>query len=140
MSPEKKQSTFSPPDAKSWLEYSWKIQQQVPNRFEDAAKFLVTIVCIVMTLFVTSLNKLKSITDHHLILAFIFLFWLAALFFAFMVLFPHRYTFPSKSVEQIKEMQKQIVKRKKCYFYISVVFFFIPFIVFAILIFLATIN
>jgi len=137
---EEKRATFSPPDTKSWLEYSWKIQQEAPNRFEDAAKFLVMIISVVMTIFVTGLDKLKLITEYHLLLAIIFLFWFIALLFSFMVLFPHKYTFPSKSTERIKEMQFNIVKRKKIYFHISAFSFIVPFIIFTVLIFLATIN
>lgn len=140
MAAEEKKGSFAPPDSKSWLEYSWKIQQEAPNRFEDAAKFLVMIISVVMTIFVTGLDQLKLITEHNVTLAIIFLFWFIALMFSFMVLFPHRYTFPSRSVERIKEMQMKIIRRKEIYFHISTICFIIPFVIFTILIFLTTLK
>jgi hypothetical protein len=133
MSEKEIQGFPAPPDTKSWLEYSWKLQQDVPNRFEDAAKFLATIISLTITIIFTALDKLEFIVPHRAVLVCALTIWLAALFFAVMTLFPHKYAFHSKSVENIKEAQQQIIETKKTYFLIALGLYFLPLSVLAIL-------
>ena len=49
--PEVIKSSTSSPDTKSWFEYTWKEQQETPNRLEDAAKFMASIISISLTIF-----------------------------------------------------------------------------------------
>jgi hypothetical protein len=87
--PEKEiRATPAPPETKSWIEYSYKLQQDTPNRFEDAAKFLATIIAITLTIIITAIDKLKVILIHPIWLFVVLVFWLTALLFAFLVLFP----------------------------------------------------
>ena len=132
--PEKEiQGAPAPPDTKSWLEYSWKLQQDIPNRFEDAAKFLATIISLSLTIIITAIDKLKLIPIHPVWLFVVLVFWLAALLFAFLVLFPEKYRFHAQSVESIKSAQAEIVQTKQRRFIISAVLYFIPFILLAFL-------
>ena len=133
MSENEIQGLPAPPDTKSWLEYSWKLQQDVPNRFEDAAKFLATIIALTITIIFTALDKLELFVFHPAVLFFVLMIWLVALLSAFMALFPHKYSFHSKSIEKIKQAQQQIIQTKKTYFLIATVFYFLPLLTLAIL-------
>ncbi|MEW6619026.1 MAG: hypothetical protein AB1422_06715 [bacterium] len=125
--PEKEiQATPAPPDTKTWLEYSWKLQQDIPNRFEDAAKFLATIISLSLTIIITAIDKLKLILIHPIWLFVVLVFWLSSLIFAFLVLFPEKYRFHSQSVDSIKSVQAKIVQTKQRRFIISTVLYFIP--------------
>jgi len=133
MSEEEIQGVPAPPDTKSWLEYSWKLQQDVPNRFEDASKFLATIISLTITIVITALDKLKLIICNTTVLFLVLVIWLFALGCAFMVLFPHKYSFHSKSVARIKEAQQNIIKKKKVYFLAAALLYFISLSVLVIL-------
>ena len=126
MAEQEIQGTPAPPDTKSWFEYSWKLQQEIPNRFEDAAKFLATIISLTISIIITALEKLKIILIHPLLVFVVLAFWLAALLFAFLVLYPEKYQFHSKSIDSIKRTTDQIVRTKKNRFVISTVLYFIP--------------
>ena len=130
------QSSFPPADAQSWTEYSWKMQQDVPNRFEDAAKFLATIISLTITLFFTAIEKLKLIVPDTFFVAVILLVWLSALGLAFFVLVPFRYEFVSNSHEAIKRLQRKIVAKKKNLFLLSTCLYFIPFLLLVIQLFI----
>lgn len=123
------QGTPAPPETKSWFEYSWKLRQDVPNRFEDAAKFLTTIIGLTLAIASTALDELKIVLMHPLLLFIVLVFWLIALLFAFLVLFPHRYQFHSRSIESIKQMTEQIGRTKQKRFVISTIFYFIPLLI-----------
>ncbi|HLC15942.1 MAG TPA: hypothetical protein VJL89_06915 [Thermodesulfovibrionia bacterium] len=123
------QGQFSPPDTKSWFEYSWKLQQDVPARYEDAAKFLATMISLSLTIFTTALDKLKVISFPPVVLLVSLVIWLIAMFFAFHVLWPKSYYFYDKSVESVKKAQKEIIHTKKKYFTLSAVLYFVPFVI-----------
>lgn len=74
------QGQFSKPDTKSWFEYSWKLQQDVPARYEDAAKFLATMISLSLTIVTTALDKLKVISFFPAVLLVSLTIWLIALF------------------------------------------------------------
>jgi len=133
MSEKEIQGMPAPPDTKSWFEYSWKLQQDVPNRFEDAAKFLATIIALTITIIFTALDKLKTIVVQPIWLFIVLVLWLIALVFAFMVLFPHKYRFSSKSIESIKSAQAKIVRTKQLRFIIATALYFLPLSLLAIL-------
>lgn len=133
MSEKEIQGTPAPIDTKSWLEYSWKLQQDIPNRFEDAAKFLATIISLTLTIIITAIDKLNVILIHPIWLFVVLVFWLTALIFAFLVLFPEKYKFHSQSVESIKLAQAKIVQTKQRRFIISAVLYFIPLLILAFL-------
>jgi len=123
----------APPDTKSWFEYSRKLQQDVPNRFEDAAKFLATIIALTITIIFTALDKLKTFVVQPIWIFVVLVLWLVALLFAFMVLFPHKYKFSSKSIESIKSAQAKIVRTKQIRFITATALYFLPLSLLAIL-------
>jgi len=132
MAEQEIQGIPAPPDTKSWFEYSWKLRQEIPNRFEDAAKFLATIIALTIAIISTALDKLKTFLIHPIVLFIVLIFWLLALLFAFLVLYPEKYRFHSKSIESIKNATGQIVRTKQKRFVISTVLYFIPLLILAI--------
>lgn len=123
----------APPDTKSWFEYSWKLQQDVPNRLEEAAKFLATIISLTVAIVTTALDKLKAMVTRPIWIFIALFIWLVALLFTFMVLFPRKYRFHSSSVESIKKAHARIVRVKQVRFIIATVLYFIPLLILAIL-------
>ena len=123
----------APPDTKSWFEYSWKLQQGVPERLEDAAKFLAVMISLSLTIISTALGQLKAIVVQPVFIFIGLMLWLAALFFAFLVLFPRKYRFHSMSIESIKKTHALIICTKQVRLFIAVVLYFIPFVVLAAL-------
>lgn len=124
-------SIASQPDTKAWLEFSWKLVQEGPNRFEDSAKFLTSIIAITITILLTTLVNLKLIF-HSYFISMTFVFWIAALLFAFFVMFPQRYSFSSYSTQSVKETITKIANKKRKLFIISVLLYFIPFVILTI--------
>lgn len=122
----------APPDTKSWFEYSWKLQQGVPERLEDAAKFLAVMISLSLTIISTALGQLKAIVVQPIFIFIGLMLWLAALFFAFMVLFPRKYRFHSMSMDSIKRTHASIIRTKQVRLFIAVVLYFIPFVMLAI--------
>ncbi len=111
--------TPSPPDAKSWLEHAVKMQQEAPKRFEEAAKFLTTIISLTLTLYLTASHRIPI----NPILA---ASWFIALFLAFMVMYPRKYTFNRQSAENIKKKAEEMVKRKRRFFIAAALLYFFP--------------
>ena len=123
----------APPDTKSWFEYSWKLQQGVPERLEDAAKFLAVMISLSLTIISTALDQFKEKVFPPVFISIGLMLWLAALFFAFLVLFPRKYRFHSMSVESIKKTHALIICTKQVRLFIAVVLYFIPFVMLAVL-------
>ncbi len=106
------QGEFPDRDAKSWLEYSVKMQQEAPERFEEAAKFLATIISLSITIIFTSLHRLtmEGVTKVKLVLLLCGL--VISLICAFFVMFPMRYKFSSISVDDIKKENQKSAEKK----------------------------
>jgi heme/copper-type cytochrome/quinol oxidase subunit 2 len=129
------QSTPAPPDTASWFEYSWKLQQEAPQRFEEASKFLVGVISFTITIMTTAQDKLQRLTTHSDWLLGLMILWLVALVFAFIVLFPTKYRFNADSVASIKKATTKMVRFKRAFFLISALLYFISLIILTILFF-----
>jgi hypothetical protein len=118
-------SRKSDPDTDSWYEYLWRAEQETPNRLEDAAKFLATMISVSLTLF---LAVGKNSFEKHLdspVIKMAVVFWILSLVSSFWVMFPYRYRYVSHSVQSIKEMNSRIVKTKYRLLVLSLSLFFI---------------
>ena len=140
MSEQKIQGKIASPDTQSWIEYSYKLEQDVPNRFEDAAKFLATMISLSLTITITAIDRLKIETFPPVLLMFILFTWLIALILAFIVLFPEKYRYSSISADSIKEMQKKIIRDKKRVFIAATLLYIMPFCVLIFTYALSVIN
>ena len=117
-----------PADVKSWHDYSLKLQQKAPERIEDAAKFIATMISITLSIFFASLkNFQQSFANQHWLI-FALVCWLFALFCGFFVIFPTRYKYVSKSADDIKRMQSSIVNTKKNVLILTMLLYFLPFV------------
>ena len=118
-----------PPEVKSWHEYSWKLQQTAPERIEDAAKFIATMISITLSIFFASLKNFQQSFATVNLLIFVLVCWLAALFCAFFVILPTKYKFVSKSADDIKRMLSTIINTKKNVLLLTMLLYILPFII-----------
>lgn len=110
------------PADKSWLEHLQKTEQEIPNRLEDAAKFLATMISVSFSFFAGTYKPLfLGITDIKI--KGVVAFWLLALVFSFLVLYPFRYDVFSESADSIRKMHRSIVVRKRLFLILSIIFF-----------------
>lgn len=116
------------PDTKSWYEHFWKAEQEIPNRLEDAAKFLATMISISFTLFlVVGKNSFENLHDARLVFSVVL--WLLSLLASFLVVFPFRYRYRGESVQSIKAMHRKVVVVKRTVLIISLVCFIVALII-----------
>jgi hypothetical protein len=110
-------------DAEEWFEYIHQQERKTPDRLEDAAKFLATMIAISLSIFtaVTQAGGVSIIAWTGRIAVFA---WLLSLLFAFLVLFPFRYRCISASVKSIKSMHTRIVRIKWILLILSTILFF----------------
>ncbi len=77
---------------KSWLAHAQKEKQEAPKRLEETAKFLVAIVSISLTVFISKRPEgLAAWTDKAFI--GVAVIWMISVLLSFFVLFPWRYKF-----------------------------------------------
>ena len=118
-----KATESSPRDTKYWMEYARQLEAGSPERFEDAAKFLVGIISINLTILFTALTKLSVEIFPPGLVAVVIILWAAAVLFAFFTLFPRKYEFKSFQRDDIKRTHGEILKRKRLYFVLSVILY-----------------
>lgn len=108
----------------AWLEYAWKAQQDTPNRLEDAAKFVATMISVTLTIFLSSgMHMFNAFKDAAWFLAVEVVFWLLSLIVSFFVLYPQKYKFNPDSVETIINMQKEIIRFKRSLLILSIILY-----------------
>ena len=115
-------SRKSAPDTKSWFEYLWRTKQETPNRLEDAAKYLATMISISLSIFL-AIGKPSFENCASAILKLSMVAWVLALVISFFVLFPARYRYFSESVQSIKQMHQKILMTKYILLVLSLVLF-----------------
>ena len=111
------------PDTKSWYEYTWREKQETPNRLEDAAKFLSTMISISLSIFLAIGKKSFENSGNNFLIKLSVLLWILSLLVSFLVLFPWRYRYSSILVNSIKEMHQKVVRDKYGLLIISTVLF-----------------
>jgi hypothetical protein len=127
-------SKAPPGDAEDWFEYLRKEEQRTPERLEDAAKFLATMIAISLSIFTAVIKaggvSITAWTGRAALFA-----WLVSLLLAFLVLFPFRYRCVSTSVESIKTMQARIVRIKWILLILSSLLFFVALCILVVMLF-----
>jgi hypothetical protein len=112
-----------PGDAEDWLEYIGQVDRKTPERLEDAAKFLATMIAISLSIF-TAVTKAGGVLVFDWPARIALFAWLLSLLFAFLVLFPFRYRCISTGVKSIKAMHARIVRIKRVLLILSSFLFF----------------
>jgi hypothetical protein len=133
MEPEKILGEMPMPDAEKWHAYGFTLQQETPNRLEDAAKFLAGMISISLTLTIPNLDRLLKMFSQTFWIKLGFGLWLISLAVAFFVIYPRKYQFHSQSAEQIKAVHQRLWRYKRTLFIIAVITYFIPFLIFGII-------
>jgi len=110
--PELIKSRKPSPETKSWHEYILKAEQETPNRLEDAAKFLATIIGISATVMLAAGKAFSDPPQLDLLTKITLALWLLALIAAFLVMFPWRYRYHRESAQSIKAMHRRLVRVK----------------------------
>ncbi len=104
----------SPPSAgeSSWLRHAESEIQSAPARLEETAKFLVGLISICLTIFIT--NPPSGLPEWTgLWFKVSTALWLASALFAFFVLYPTPYRFNPDAPEDIKATFDTITKYKR---------------------------
>jgi hypothetical protein len=112
-----------PKDAEDWFEYIRGEERRTPDRLEDAAKFLATMIAISLSIF-TAVIKAAGLSIIVWTGRVALFAWLLSLLFAFFVLFPFRYRCVSTSVKSIKAVHARIVRIKWILLILSTFLFF----------------
>lgn len=92
-----------------WHNYHRSVQEETPKRLEEAAKVLTGVIALTFTLLLGN-KELKS--SAELLIAFSTGLWLLSLVLAFLVVFPRRYKYVSRSSEDIRNMHQRVVRWK----------------------------
>ena len=118
------------PGEESWLEHLRKTEQEIPNRIEDAAKYLATMIAVSFSFLLgTDKPVVTGATEVKIKVAVVL--WLAALLLSFFVLFPFRYKVFSNSIDEIKKMLRTIAVVKRTLLILSLLFFLFALMIFA---------
>ena len=107
---------------KSWLAHAQKEKQEAPKRLEETAKFLVAIVSISLTVFISNRPEgLETWTDTAFI--GVAVIWMISVLLSFFVLFPWRYQFNPESAEDIERAYRKISNTKWLWLVLSLAFY-----------------
>ena len=107
-----------------WHDYHRSVQEETPKRLEEAAKVLTGVIALTFTLLLgndalkgsgggealTTFKKLSTLDGT--LLAVSTGLWLLSLLLAFLVVFPRRYRYVSRSSEAIRDMHERTVRWK----------------------------
>jgi len=117
-------SKESSKDEKAWVEYLRQEDFKTPDRLEDAAKFMATMIAISLSVFLV-INKKSGALMNTCPVKIALASWLLSLLLAFIVLLPFRYQCLSTSAKSIKTMHKKIVLTKWIFLTLSSLLFFV---------------
>lgn len=108
----------------SWINHVQSEIQKEPARLEETAKFLVGIIGVSLTLFITKRPEgLASWTSAWLIASSVI--WMFSVLLSFFVLYPWRYSFNEASPEDIKRAYQKITRTKRRFLVLSLSCFFL---------------
>jgi hypothetical protein len=116
-------SRKSSPDTKSWYEFFWREKQETPNRIEDAAKFLATMISISLTIFLAIGKTAFENVQNNFLVQLSVAFWILALLASFFVMFPWRYSYVSDSVKSMREVHQRVARNKYIILIMALVLF-----------------
>ncbi|MEZ4957282.1 MAG: hypothetical protein R2825_27235 [Saprospiraceae bacterium] len=118
--PPTAKSTGAPTAAdQSWLAHAQKEKQETPKRLEDTAQFLVAIISISLTVFISNRPEgLADWTGGCFVWATVF--WVVSALLSFFVLFPWRYPFNPDSPADIQRAYGRISNTKRVLLLLSV--------------------
>lgn len=105
-----------------WLQYAQEEQQKQPERLEEAAKNLMAVVGVCLTIFITNRPEgLADWTQGKFVLASVL--WLLSILAGFYVSFPMKYKYNRDSVPSIKKKLANVVFVKQAALLVSLVLY-----------------
>ncbi|MCO6491413.1 MAG: hypothetical protein J5I98_23550 [Phaeodactylibacter sp.] len=122
--PPKARASAASETEKSWVNHAQTDIQKEPERLEEAAKFLVGVISISLTIFIS--NRPEAIADWTsgwFIAATVI--WMLSVVLSFFVLFPWRYKFNEDSPKDIKNAYRRISATKMLLLVLSLGCFFL---------------
>ncbi len=118
-------------EEKSWQEHRWAEAQKVPERIEDTAKFLATMISLSLTLALTLVEKPIAVPKGAFPTVLVALAcWMLSILLAFLVLMPRHYRHVPDSTEDYRRMHKRVVNYKYGLLIFSVILFLGGFVLF----------
>jgi hypothetical protein len=132
--PEVIKGKFAAPDKQKWYDFQLREIQDTPKRYEDAAKFLSSMISISLAIFLSVSGKtgFREIGPFAWVITGLIL-WMVSLVLSFFVLFPFRYRFAADSIETFQRTHQKIVCVKRFLLILSLVFFFIALLILVVL-------
>ncbi len=115
--------------AESWTAHALKMQQNAPEHFENAAKFLAGLVSICLTLFVKINDTAFANTEFFVWIGLGVILWLTSIVLSFFVFFPFTYSYFDESPKQIEDACRDIVRTKKRYLRFATIAFLLGLII-----------
>ena len=92
-------------EEKSWQEHRWAEAQKVPERIEDTAKFLATMISLSLTLALTLVEKPIAVPKGAFPTVLVALAcWMLSILLAFLVLMPRHYRHVPDSTEDYRRI------------------------------------
>lgn len=124
-------SKFTPEDS-HWQQHRWSEAQKVPERIEDAAKFLATMISLSLTLALTVAKPAIEQGDFGPKNRLLFALgcWLIALIPTFLTLMPLPYQRIPDSTDEYRKMHRRVVRWKYGMLVVSAFLFFCGFLIF----------
>ncbi len=124
--PEPIKATPAGPEKESWVRFSWKEKQETPKRYEDAAKFLASMISISLAIFLSIAGKNGLSTPQHTTgIRVALVLWFLSMLLAFIVLFPLPYKYAKDSIASFQKAHAKIVRVKGFLLSASLVSYFI---------------
>jgi len=112
----------------SWVAHAQSAQQKQPERLEETAKFLVGIISICLTIFITNPpDRLPGWAGHCFKVSTAL--WLASALLAFFVLYPRPYVFNPDVPAEIEAAFDKVTKHKRLLLQLSLVGFLVGLLV-----------
>ena len=126
--PPKAKSSLPDPEDQSWIEHVQSDIQKAPERVENTAKYLVGIISISLSIFLSNRAD-KTVGWAHTGLVIAIAFWLLSALLGFFVLYPWRYSFNPDSPKDIRRAYRKITNTKKTLLVLSLVCFMVALVV-----------
>lgn len=109
------QARPAPEDWETWKEYRLKLRKESPDRLENGAKQLVTLITLAIAIYgALGVEKLQALPLHSQLLIKLALFlWLLSAFGALWVVVPSYYDLTPNDTKSVKDLLDEIISSKR---------------------------
>ncbi|MCB0567501.1 MAG: hypothetical protein H6573_08765 [Lewinellaceae bacterium] len=109
------QARPAPEDWETWKDYRLKLRKESPDRLENGAKQLITLITLVIAIYgALGVEKLQALPWHsQLLIKFALFLWLLSAFGALWVVVPSKYELIPDNTNAVKELLDAIISSKR---------------------------